>query len=284
MVSPMPCCSRMPDAGGRGDDALGAHAGFGETQVQRVAAAVRQHAVDADEVLHGADLGRDDDALRPHAQLLGALGRQQGRLHDRLVHDGARVLGRRRGGILVHQPRQQLLVEAAPVDADAHGLVVLERQLDDGRELPVALVLEADVAGIDAILVERLGAGGVLGEQGVAVVVEVADERHRHAHLRQAVADVRHGLGRLVAVDRDAHDLGAGAGQRRPLARGRLHVGGVGVGHRLHDDRRIAADDDAADVDGNGGSAAGEQRAGHGLSCAVGMRPLSMEPCHYVSA
>ena len=163
--------------------------------------------------------------------------------------------GRGRGRVLVHQAGQQLLVEAAPVDADAHGLAVLQRQLDDGGELAVALGLEADVAGIDAVLVERLGAGGILGEQRVAVVVEVADQRHGRAHLRQPVADVRHGLGGLVAVDRDAHDLGAGAGKLGRLARGRLDVGRVGVGHRLHDDRRIAADDDAADIDGDGGAA-----------------------------
>ena len=60
---------------------------------------------------------------------------------------------------------------------------------------------------------------------------------------------LRHGGGRLVAVDRDAHELGAGARQRRDLARGAFDVGGVGVGHRLHDDRRAAADRDAADID-----------------------------------
>ena len=42
-------------------------------------------------------------------------------------------------------------------------------------------------------------------------------------------------------------------------------VGRVGVGHRLHDDRRVAADDDAADVDGDGRPARGEG-AGHGLT------------------
>ncbi len=41
-------------------------------------------------------------------------------------------------------------------------------------------------------------------------------------------------------------------------------IGGVGVGHRLDDDGRIAADDDAADIDGDGG-AAGE-RGGRGGS------------------
>ena len=203
----------------------------------------------------------------PEPQLLGALGRQQPRLHDRLVHDGARILRLGRGGVLVHQPGQQLLVEAAPVDADAHRLGVAHGQLDDLGELPVALGLEADVARIDAILVERLGAGRVLAQQRVAVVVEVADQRHLHAHLQQPLADARHGLGRLVAVDGDAHDLGAGAGEVGGLPRGPFHVGRVGVGHRLHDDRRAAADDHAAHIDGDGCSALCQ--LGHGSIAAV---------------
>ena len=89
----------------------------------------------------------------------------------------------------------------------------------------------------------------MIGEQLVADVMEVADQRHGDAELREPVADLRHRGGGLVAVDRDAHDLGAGVRQRRDLARGRLDVGGVGVGHRLHDDRRAAADGDAADID-----------------------------------
>ena len=189
--------------------------------------------------------------LLGQADLLGARGRQQRRLHHRLVRDGARVVRRRRRRVLVHQVGQQLLIERAPVDADAHRLVVLDRHLDDRGELRVALVLEADIAGIDAVLVERLGAGRIVGQQRVAVVMEVADDRHVHAHLRQPLLDVRHGGGGLVAVDRDAHDFGAGAGQRRHLARGALDVGRVGVGHRLHDDRRVAADGDAADIDGD---------------------------------
>ena len=91
----------------------------------------------------------------------------------------------------------------------------------------------------------------MIGEQRVADVVEVADQRHVHAHLQQPVLDVRHGGRRLVAVDRDAHDLGAGARERRDLPDGRIDVGGVGVGHRLHDDRGAAADLHVADMDGN---------------------------------
>ena len=51
----------------------------------------------------------------------------------------------------------------------------------------------------------------MIGQQLVADVVEVADERHVAADLEQPLLDVRHGGGGLVAVDRDAHDLGAGA-------------------------------------------------------------------------
>jgi hypothetical protein len=42
---------------------------------------------------------------------------------------------------------------------------------------------------------------------------------------------------------------GAGARQCRDLRDGALDIGGVGVGHRLHDDRRAAADGDIADHD-----------------------------------
>ena len=66
------------------------------------------------------------------------------------------------------------------------GLPYLIASLDDLRELRIALVLEADIAGIDAVFVERLGAGGMIGEQLVADVMEVADHRHGDAHLAPA--------------------------------------------------------------------------------------------------
>jgi hypothetical protein len=181
------------------------------------------------------------------------------------MHHGARILGLRRCGVLVHQTGEQLLIETAPIDTDADRLVMLQRLLDDGRELPVALGLESDVAGIDAILVERLRAGRVFAEQRVAVVMEVAHQRHVDAHPRQPVADMRHGLCRLVAVHRDAHDLGAGACQVGTLLRGRGDVRGIGVGHRLHDDGGIPADEDPTDVDRHGTSALGKG-AGHRLA------------------
>jgi len=102
---------------------------------------------------------------------------------------------------LFHQLGEQLLVERAPIGADAHRLVVFVGDLDDVGELGVALVLETDIAGIDAVFVERLGAGRIFGEQLVADIMEVADQGRGDAALAQAVANM--------------------AGRRRPPRRGR---------------------------------------------------------------
>ena len=118
---------------------------------------------------------------------------------------------------------------------------MLDRHFDDLRKLLVALVLEADIARIDPVFVERLGAGGMVGKQFMADVVKVADQGNGDAHLRQPVADMGHGGGGFVAVDGDAHQFGARPGERGDLARGSLDIGGVGIGHRLDDDRRAGA-------------------------------------------
>ena len=73
MVSPMPSCSSTRQRGGRGDDALRAHAGFGQAEVQRIVAAARELAVDGDQILHAGDLARQDDPVAGQAELLGAL-------------------------------------------------------------------------------------------------------------------------------------------------------------------------------------------------------------------
>jgi hypothetical protein len=112
--------------------------------------------------------------------------------------------------------------------------------------------------GVDAVLVERRGGGRVLREQQVAVVVEVAHERHGHAQVVEAGAQLGDGGRGLVVVDRDAHDLGAGARERRHLLGRRGRVGGVGVGHRLHHDRVRRAHRHRADQGGHGGAPAAE--------------------------
>jgi hypothetical protein len=59
---------------------------------------------------------------------------------------------------------------------------VADRGLHDGAELPVLFLLEADIAGIDPIFVERLRAGGVIGKKLVADVMEIADDRRVDVH------------------------------------------------------------------------------------------------------
>ena len=59
-----------------------------------------------------------------------------------------------------------------------------------------------------------------VGQQPMAVVVEVADQRDVVAEQVEPLADQRHGARRVVVVDGDPHDLGAGAGELDHLARG----------------------------------------------------------------
>ena len=68
------------------------------------------------------------------------------------------------------------------------GLPWSTRDLADRRELLVAPLAGADVAGIDPVLVERARAVGKLRQQEVAVVVEVADERRRARRRRASAA------------------------------------------------------------------------------------------------
>ena len=188
---------------------------------------------------------------------------------QRLAHDVVRLDRFGGGRVLVHHPREQVLVEAAPVDADAHGLVVTAGDLDHLRELRVALAAAPDVARVDAVLGERGGALRVLAQQLVPVEVEVADQRHVAAEFAHARGNRRHGRGGFLGVDGDPHQLRAGHGERTHLQRGAFDVRGVRVGHRLHDDRVVAAEHHAADADRD---AAAAGQSAHGLPCAVRAR------------
>ena len=149
--------------GGGSDDALRAHAGFGEPEVQRVVAARGEIAIDRDQVLH-----RRSPCTRARCgRAAGRSPRRAPRSRAPKPTSASRITasassGSRAPRVLVHQPREQLRVEAAPVHADAHRLAVAARELDHRRELLVALRAAADVAGIDAVLRERLGAVGKL--------------------------------------------------------------------------------------------------------------------------
>ena len=82
--------------------------------------------------------------------------------------------------------------------------------------------------------------------------MEIADERRRAAGVEHPLLDLGHRRRGFGQVDRDAHHLRSGLGQLDALLRGRARVGGVGHRHRLHDDRRAAADLDATDFHADG--------------------------------
>ena len=111
------------------------------------------------------------------------------------------------------------------------------------------LFLKPTLPGLMRYLSSASAQAGYSGEQLVADIMEIADQGRGDAALAQAVADMRNGGGGFLAVHRDADHFGAGARQRCDLGDGAFDIGGVGVGHRLHDDRRAAADGDIADHD-----------------------------------
>ena len=127
---------------------------------------------------------------------------------------------------------------------------MLDGSLDNGSELPVLLFLETNVTGVDAIFVERFCACRIFGEELVSDIVEVPDDRHIDAPLEKALLDVGHSGSRFVAVDRDANDLRTCPRQIRYLPRRGLHIRGIGIRHRLDDDRGASADANAANVHG----------------------------------
>ena len=161
----------------RPDQALDAHAGLGQPEVQRLARLPRQLAVDADQVPRLRELARQDDLIRPQPGVERQLRRLERRAHHALVDDVVGGEAQALVGVLLHAAHDQLLVEGAAVDADADRLALVAGDLADGRELLVAPLAGADVARVDPVLVERGGAGRIAGQQQVAVVVEVADER-----------------------------------------------------------------------------------------------------------
>ena len=207
--------------------------------MQRIVALRSEIAVYENQILHPAHLARQDDPVTAEAQLFGLLRRFQRGRHHRAAHHHVGVFRARQTRVVVHHARRQRLVEAAPVDADAHRPVVAACRFDQGGELFVALVAASDVARIDAQFRQRLRAFRHLGQELVAVEVEVADQRHAAAQHVEPLTDARHRGGGLQGVDGEPHQFRAGLGERLHLAHGGRDIDRVGVGHRLHHHGRI---------------------------------------------
>ena len=231
--------------------------------MQRIVTARREFAVHHDQVLHAADLARKNDAIARQADFFRLL-RILHRRHDQgLAHDVGRLSWHRQARIVIHHAAEQIRVQTSPIDADAHRLAVAACRFDHCRELVIALRPATNVTGIDAVLVEDLRAIRILRQQFVAIEMKITDERYAATVAFEQVADFGHGRGRFRAIDRDAHELRTGLREISHLTGGGLHVRGISIGHRLHNDRRASTHRNAGNAD-LAGFMTGNGMAGHG--------------------
>jgi hypothetical protein len=132
---------------------------------------------------------------------------------------------------------QQVPLQAAAIDADPDGTAIGAGRVHDFLHPR----LRPDIAGIDP-QAGRARIGGL----DAAFVVEMDVGHDRHG---RGPADLRHGGGRLFRRAGDAHDIGAGLCGALDLRDG---CGGVlcrRVGHGLHGDGGIPADQNVTDTD-----------------------------------
>ncbi len=71
--------------------------------------------------------------------------------------------------------------------------------------------------------------------------MEVANQRNVDFHAIELLANRRNGFCGFRRVDGNAHQLGAGTRQITHLDSGTDGICRIGIGHRLHDYRRITA-------------------------------------------
>ncbi len=183
----------------------------------------REQPVGGDRVGHGGRLHRDLEVREVQAlhQLDGLDRGGDERLDGVLVLELAQVLGQRAG-----------------VDADraaacrARLASAITSATFSGPPMLPGLSRTQCAPGLDRLQRERV------------VEVDVGD--HRDRRLRD---DGLERLGVFVARHRHADDVGAGLGDTMDLGHRRRKVGGLGLGHRLHRDRRAAADLHVSDLD-----------------------------------
>ena len=217
-----PLGQQHADADGRFDRAPDESAGLGHADVQGVVARRREAAIGGD----GEErVGRlDADLELAEVVVLQDAGVAERAFDHRLRAGRAVAL-------------QQVAFERARIDADPHGAAVVLRGPDDLAH-PLR---RADIARIDA----QAGGAGLRGLDRAAVVkVDVGDDGDLgRAH------DLRQRGGGLGVGAGDPHDVGARFLEGADLADGRLGVGRRRIGHRLHRDRRAAADGDRTHPD-----------------------------------
>ena len=115
--------------------------------------------------------------------------------------------------------------------------------------------------GLIRYLASARAQSGYFLSRMMAVVVEIADDRHAHAELVERLGDLRNRRGGLFGVDGDADQLRAGLRQRHHLIHGGRDVGRVGVGHGLDHDGVSAANSNSTNINGHGIAARGRRHS-----------------------
>ncbi len=199
--------------------------------------------------LRFGNLAGNDDLVVAQAALERKICRFNRGLYHAVVDDLFGVEAEVAVGVLLHLAHYQLLIKRASVDADANRFAVVNGHFADRCELLVPPRARAHIAGVDAVLVQRPRAIGIFSKQDVPVVVKIADDRRGTSQITQPRHNLRDRRRRLRHVHRDADQLRAGVSQLFALSHCPGDVRGIGVGHRLDDDWRAAADLKLSDLD-----------------------------------
>ena len=223
IVSPIPAHSSMPSPIEDLTVPLRKRAGLGDAEMQRVVAGLGELLIGGDGEKHVGRLARDLEL--EEIVVLEDLGVVERALDHRL---GA--------GLAVFL--QEIAFERAGIDADPHRAAVVLGRLDDLAH-PLG---RADIAGVDA---QAGGAALRRLDRPLVVEMDVGDDRHRRP-------------ARTMCFSASA-DSWSGQDTRTMSAPARSSACTCStvaltslrhrVGHRLHRDRRVAADRHLADMD-----------------------------------
>ena len=190
--------------------------------MQRVVAARGEVAVDGDEILHAGYLARKDDAVARRGRAPRRARRESSADWTIASRMTARRPAAARARAFSSISRVSSSWSSEPqLTPMRTGFAYLSADSMIVANCDRASCLKPTLPGLMRYLASASAHAGCSRQQLVAVVVEVADQRHVAPVRVEPVADVRHGRRRLARVDRDAHELGAGARERAHLRDGR---------------------------------------------------------------
>ena len=100
-----------------------------------------------------------------------------------------------------------MLVKRAPINPNAHRLAILDGYLYHGAKVVIIFAANAYIAGIDAVLSQRLRAFRVAGQQQMSVVMKVTDDGHANTAFFQSFHNGGNGFRGFVIIHGYPHQL-----------------------------------------------------------------------------